>query len=81
MITQNLIIYKFTSLYNILEELSLDLNFNITFADNEKSLKNKIKDLNSYLILSNKEYLHISNQLILENTPINIFKLVEKINI
>ena len=78
---QNLIIYKFTSLYHILEELSLDLNFNISFVDDVNSLNNKLKNQNNYLIISNKKYLDISNQFVLENTPINIFKLVEKINI
>ena len=78
---QNLIIYKFTSLYHILEELSLDLNFTIAFADAESSLKNKVKNLENYLIISNKKYLDISNYLVLDNTPINIFKLVENINI
>ena len=39
---QNLIIYKFTSLFQILEELALDLNFKIIFADKEKSLKDKV---------------------------------------
>tara|TARA_X000001036_G_scaffold143429_1_gene136256 strand:- start:412 stop:969 length:558 start_codon:yes stop_codon:yes gene_type:complete len=78
---QNLIIYKFTSLYHILEELSLDLNFNISFVDDVNSLNNKLKNNNNYLIISNKKYLDISNQFVIENTPINIFKLVEKINI
>ena len=78
---QNLIIYKFTSLYHILEELSLDLNFNISFVDDVNSLNNKLKNHNNYLIISNKKYLDISNQFVIENTPINIFKLVEKINI
>ena len=32
------------------------------------------------LILSDTKYLNLSNQLILDETPINIFKLVEKIN-
>tara|TARA_B100001057_G_scaffold484810_1_gene563511 strand:+ start:426 stop:989 length:564 start_codon:yes stop_codon:yes gene_type:complete len=78
---QNLIIYKFTSLYHILEEVGLDLNFSITRADNENSLEDKVKNLNNYLIISNKKYLNIKNQFILDYTPINIFKLVEKINI
>ena len=81
MIIQNLIIYKFTSLYHILEELSLDLNFKITFAENENSLNDKVKKYKNYLIISNKEYSNIVNQFILKNTPINIFKLIEKINI
>ena len=41
----------------------------------------KIKNLNNYLIISNKKYLNISNQFVLDNIPINIFKLVENINI
>ena len=78
---QNLIIYKFTSLYHILEELSSDLNFSITFVDNENTLKDKTKNLNYYLVLSNKKYADISNQFVLDNLPINIFKFIEKINI
>ena len=81
MTTQNLIIYKFTLLYHILEELDLDLNFKIIFADSENSLFDKINKLNNYLILSDKKYVNISNHFILDNLPINIFKLVEKINI
>ena len=81
MSNQNLIIYKFTGLYQIFEELEVDLNFNIIFADNEMILKEKIKHLNNYLILSNKKYSDIQNQFVLDNIPINIFKLIEKINI
>ena len=81
MYIQNLIIYKFTSLYHILEELDLDLNFKISFEDNERSLKNKIKNHRNYLIISNKKYLDFHNQFVLESVPIKIFKLVEKINI
>ena len=81
MITQNLIIYKFISLYHILEELNLDLNFKISFIDNDISLNDKVKKLNNYLIISNKKYSNINNQIIFNNLPINIFKLVEKINI
>ncbi len=81
MIAQNLIIYKFKALYHILEELSLDLNIKVIFADTESSLNELIKNLNNYLIISNKEYLNFNNQFVLDNKPINIFKLVEKINI
>ncbi len=81
MTNQILIIYKFTELYHIFEELSLDLNFTITFVENEKSLNKKLENFNNYLIISNKKNLNIGNQFVLDNTPINIFKLVEKINI
>ncbi len=81
MSTQNLIIYKYTALYHILEELGVDLNFKITFVDNAISLNEKTKILNNYLVVSDKKYLDVSNQFVLNNTPINIFKFVEKINI
>ena len=81
MTNQNLIIYKFNSLYQILEELGLDLNFEITQVDSENLLNEKIKIFKNYLIISNKEYSNISNNFILENLPLNIFKLIERINI
>ena len=81
MISQSLIIYKFSSLYNILEELSLNLNFKIIYLDNENLLNEKIKNLYDYLVISNKKNLNLSNQVYLDNKPINISKLIEKINI
>ena len=81
MSTQNLIIYKFNGLYQILEELGLDLNFKIIDVDNAESLNEKTKKIYNYLIISNKKYSDIHNQFVLDYTPINIFKLIEKINI
>ena len=79
--TQNLIIYKFTSLYHILKELDLDFNFKIIFVDSESSLNDQLKNLNNYLIIADKRYPDIGNQFVSYNFPIKIFKLVEKINI
>ncbi|WP_440933593.1 winged helix-turn-helix domain-containing protein [Candidatus Pelagibacter sp.] len=81
MSVKNLIIYKFNPLYHILKEIGSDLNFNINSEDNENSLNDKIKNLDYYLVLSNKKYSDIRNQFLLDNLPINIFKLIEKINI
>jgi len=78
---KKLIIYKFKLLYYILEELSLDFNFKIIFVDNENSLNKEVKKFNHFLIISEKKYLNIGNQFVLDNTPINISKLIENINI
>ena len=43
-----------------------------------KSLE--LETLKNYLILSNKKYFDINNFIVLNDLPINIFKLVEKIN-
>ena len=79
--SQNIIIYKFNGLYQILEELGEDLNFNIALEDKEDFLNERVKNLNNYLIISNKKYSDIQNQFVLDNLPINVFKLIEKINI
>ena len=81
MSSQNIIIYKFAGLYQILEELGADLTFNISFEDREDFLNERVKNLNNYIIISNKKYSAIRNQFVLDNLPINFFKLIEKINI
>ena len=81
MITQNLIIYKFNSLYHILEELGLDLNFKIISCDTKNSLKDKVINHNNSLIIANTKHSDIGSHFVLENSPINISKLMEKINI
>ena len=81
MSSQNIIIYKFTELYQILEELGPDLNFNVVFEDREGLLNERVKNLNNFLIISNQNYSDIQNQFVLNNLPINLFKLIEKINI
>ena len=81
MSTQNLIIYKFAALYHILEELGSELNFNISFEETENFLDDQEKKQKNHLIISNKKYSDIGNLLVLDNLPINMFKLVEKINI
>ena len=69
---QNLIIYQFTTLYQILKEL--DLNFNLIEAKNEEYLKN-------YLVISKKKISYIDHQLIFNFPPIKIFKLIENIHV
>jgi hypothetical protein len=78
---QNLILYKFIPLYDILEELSLDLNYNISLIEDENSLNQELKKNDNSLVVSKKKYPSIGNQFILENKPIKIIKLIEKINI
>jgi hypothetical protein len=78
---QNIIIYQFPILYQILKELDLDLNLNIFKAENEELLKNKVKDLKNYLVVSKKKISHTDHQLIFNFKPIKIFKLVEHFNV
>jgi DNA-binding response OmpR family regulator len=78
---QNLIIFNFKSLYVILKELEKHLNFKIHESPNIENLNDNIKSSNNYLIITQKEVKNITNQFILNNIPIRISKLIEKINI
>ena len=76
-----LIIYEYQILYQILNEISESLNFEIT-QSNSKDLKElKYDTKNNYLIVSKKKIEGIKNSLILENVPIKFEKLIEIINI
>ena len=61
---QNLIVYRFNLLYQILKELEEDLHFRIIEISDEKSLTNQIKNLNNYLIITKKQILKLNNQFI-----------------
>jgi len=78
---QNLIIYENNILYEILIELSEQLELPVIYAD-QKNLKKKIQNnFLKYLVLTSKDILSINNKIILNKFPISIFKLVETINI
>jgi len=78
---QNLIIYRLNSLYNILNEVDQELHFNIIQMQNENLLHKEIKNLENYLVITKKKLQNINNQYILEQIPIKISQLVEKLNI
>ena len=66
MIFSNLIIYKLSTLYKILQELDKDLNFKILEVKSEEILKNKIKDINTHLIITKNKIANIDNQLVFD---------------
>ncbi len=78
-------------LYNILEEIKDFLNFNIEFIDLKEITKNDFEKNNDFinslfLILNSdklkaEKILDSKNIVLLENLPISIIKLIEKINI
>ena len=75
-----LIIYNHSKLYQIFEEISSELNFEIIEISSEKLLNDKIKNLDNFLVLTNVK-LNVQNEIVIYDFPIKIFKLLEKINI
>ena len=78
---QNLIIYRLSPLYNVLNEVHQELHLNIIDIQNENLLQEEIKDLKNYLIITKKKLQNVDNQFLLENIPIKISQLIENLNI
>ena len=70
---QNIIVYRFNLLYQILKELEEDINFKIIEILDVKTLTNEIKNLNNYLIITKKKISTFNNQYILSELPIKSF--------
>ena len=73
---KKLIIYNFEELFNILNEIKSEFNYEIEKLNNN-NLENKVFDL----LLSRIKVPNVENQLILNEIPLKITKLIEKINI
>ena len=78
---QNLIICDFKILYEILSEIEEILNFNLLNISKDKFSDIKLEKLDNFLIISQEKVLNFDDQLIIENYPIELLKLIENINI
>ena len=76
---ENLVIYDFKILYEILREINNYINFKLISVDKVSDLN--LKDQNDYLLVSNKKIKNVENQITLNNFPIDIIKLIESINV
>jgi len=89
MISQNVFIVNYNSLYEILNEIKENLSFKITKFENEDEFrKNKNFDEKNILIISNSKNKLIVNQniseknlLIFDILPLAINKIIELINL
>ena len=78
---QSLIINDNNILYDILKEISDELNFSIHKYLKKDFVKNKLAEDLNYLVLTKKEIPEIRNQILINKFPLSIFKLIEKLNI
>ena len=76
-----LIIYEYQILYQILNEISESLNFEIIQSNSNDLKKLKYNPKNNYLVISKKKIEYGKNNLIVEDLPIKFEKLIEIINI
>ena len=81
MSSKKLIIYEYDTLFNILNEIKENCNFEIIKAD-QKNFDNLKKGLNlDFLVISKNKRDSSTTYLDLDETPIKINKLLELINI
>ena len=78
---QNLIIYDFTELFSILNEIKNILNFKILNVSKKEFSELELDDLNNFLIITKNKIPNLENQIILNNYPLKISKIIETINI
>ena len=68
---QNLVIYDFNIIYDILKEIEDYLNFNLIKIDKFKLDGQKIKNQENFLIISKKEIAGFKNQIIINQFPLS----------
>jgi len=78
---KKIIIYQYDILFNILNEISENLNFEVIKAEKENlsQLKKNLKD--DFLVISQSKLTDTKNQLIIDKIPLKINSLIEKINL
>ena len=78
---QTLVIYDFDNLYQILKEIEIYLNFKLLNVDKNKLNKRNMFNMDNFLIVSNKKIKDVDNNIVIDQLPIELSKLVENINI
>tara|TARA_Y100001958_G_C20906278_1_gene326318 strand:+ start:51 stop:614 length:564 start_codon:yes stop_codon:yes gene_type:complete len=78
---QELIIYNFETLFDILSEIEDNLKFKITKLDQKNLKKTFPNDKKNFIVLTKKKIADMDNQFLLDKFPIKIIDLIEKLNI
>tara|TARA_B100000965_G_scaffold66167_1_gene51877 strand:+ start:5937 stop:6500 length:564 start_codon:yes stop_codon:yes gene_type:complete len=78
---QNLIIYDFNELFNILNEIKKNFNFNLLNVSKKEFSELNLNDLDNFLIITKNEVSNLEDQIFFDNYPLKISKIIETINI
>ena len=77
----NLLIYENEKLYEVMNEIADEIKYSIIKIKEKDLYKIDSYQNSSYLIISQKKIPEYNNQTVIVKFPVNIFKLVEKLNI
>ena len=76
-----LIVYDYQILFEILNEIKENLNFEIIKLNKNELNNTKLDQKSNILIISSKKYNYLENYLVLDKVPIILEKVIELINI
>ena len=78
---KKIIIYDFSELFKILDEIKKDLNYEIVEISKENFSNLLLINKNDHLVIVKKLVNNINNQVLVNSLPIKLSKLIEKVNI
>mgnify|MGYP001157189787 CR=1 FL=1 len=76
-----LIIYEYQILYELLNEIKENFSFELIKSDKKHFDSLQFEPSTNYLVLSSRKHEKIHRQLIIDNKPLKLEKLIEFINI
>ncbi len=76
-----LFVYNSIKLFEILKEIKNNLNFQIDYLDKDNYSQKNFNEYENYLIIALEKNPNIKNFLLIEDLPLKINKLIEKINL
>ena len=77
---QSLLIYNFETLFQIISEIKDNFNFEI-FSISKQEINNVSESKFGDFVILTKEDLNINNQILIDNFPYKLNKLIEVINV
>ena len=78
---KKLIIYDFTELFKILDEIKKDLKYEIIEISEENLPNLLLISKDNHLVIVKKLVKNLNNQVLINSLPIQLSKLIEKVNI
>ena len=78
---KKLIIYDFTELFKILDEIKKDLKYEIIEISKENLSNFLLTNKEDHLVIVKKLVKNLNNQVLINSLPIKLSKLIEKVNI
>lgn len=77
---QNIIIFNLKLLFESFKEIEEQINYKLFYTQNIKDLERIQRNLKNHLLIAPKKIKSLPNELIVQEFPIRIFQLIEKIN-